>query len=81
MTSEQRRVLGSIATHGVTPLGTSERTYMGLVRRLVLGSTDRLPNGEGGVHAITEAGCRALSISTHDAIRVGHPLPYWVDRS
>lgn len=80
ITAEQRRVLTAIATTGRTPVETSERTYMSLARRLLVGTADRLPNGEGGVSAITTAGCDAVGITTTDALRVGEPFPYWVER-
>jgi hypothetical protein len=62
-------------------MNVTERTIMSLVRRLLVGSADRLPNGEGGVVAITAAGCRAIDMDPADACKVGEPLPYWTERA
>lgn len=78
LTDRQRTMLESIARTGTYYADhTAERTYMSLVRRLYIGAA---AGDESGRTAITPAGCEAIGIDPADAILVGEPLKYWVER-
>jgi hypothetical protein len=75
----QSAALRFTAEHGGTLFKCSERTYMALVRRGAIGSADRLPNGEGGISAITAHGCRLIGVDP-TTVKTGDPAPYWIEQ-
>jgi hypothetical protein len=72
LTEGERECLVNMYEKGVgvgTPGG--DRIGYRLLKRGFLGVADRLPNGEGRVVSITEAGCAAIGRPGEDAFRIG----------